>query len=88
MIVPKLIVTHEVDDVARWLAYPKREEVFASVLTNICTFLDASDPHKVAVSADVADMDAYRAVMNSAAGAAAMTYDGVRPETVKVYVQG
>lgn len=83
----KLVVTHVVDDVAHWLASPKRHEVFA-VLTNIVTFFDASDPHKVAVSADVADMATYEAVMKSAAGAAAMKYDGVRPETVKVYVQG
>jgi hypothetical protein len=28
---PKLIATHEVDDVTHWLSSPKREEVFGSV---------------------------------------------------------
>jgi hypothetical protein len=85
---PKLVVTHEVDNVAHWLASPKRQEVFSSVATNICTFVDPSDPLKVALSLDVADMDAFNAVMQSAAGAEAMKYDGVRPQTLKVYLQG
>jgi hypothetical protein len=79
---PKLIATHEVDDVAHWLASSKREEVFASVATNICTFLHPSDPHRVGLTMEVADMSAFESVMQSEAGAAAMKYDGVRPETV------
>ena len=84
---PKLIATHEVADVAHWLASPKREEVFAGVATNITTFVHPSDSHRVAVSMDVADMDAFDAVMKSEAGAAAMKYDGVRPETVVVFIE-
>jgi hypothetical protein len=85
---PKLIATHEVDDVAHWLASPKRAEVFAGVATNITTFVLPGDTHRVAVTFDVADMAAFDAVMKSDAGAAAMKYDGVRPETVVVYTQG
>ena len=85
---PKLVATHEVDNVAHWLASPKREEVFAGIATNITTFVHPNDPNRVAVSMDVADMDAFRAVMESEAGAAAMKYDGVRPETVVVFVEG
>lgn len=85
---PKLIVTHEVDDVAHWLASPKRQEVFAGVATNITTFVLPADPARVALSVEVADMAAFDAVLKSAAGAAAMKYDGVRPETVVVYLEG
>lgn len=85
---PKLIATHEVDDVAHWLASPKRQEVFAGVATNITTFVLPGDANRVALSMDVADMEAFGAVMKSDAGAAAMKYDGVRPETVVVYMQG
>ena len=85
---PKLIATHEVDDVAHWLASPKREEVFAGVATNITTFVLPGDPNRVALSMEVADMDAFDAVMKSEAGAAAMKYDGVRPGTVVVYMKG
>ncbi|MCA8979842.1 MAG: hypothetical protein KDC14_07430 [Planctomycetes bacterium] len=85
---PKLIATHEVEDVAHWLASPKRAEVFAGVAKNITTFVISGDAHRVAVSLDVADMAAFDAVMRSPAGAAAMKYDGVRPETLVVYTQG
>ena len=37
---------------------------------------------------DVADMAAFEAVMHSEAGAAAMAYDGVHPDTLAVYVEG
>ena len=85
---PKLIATHEVDNIAHWLASPKREEVFAGVATNITTFVLPGDPNRVALSMEVADMDAFDAVMKSEAGAAAMKYDGVRPGTVVVYLEG
>jgi hypothetical protein len=84
---PKLIATHEVDDVAHWLASPKRKEVFASVATDIRTFVDPGNPNRVGVSMDVNDMGAFEAVMKSEAGAAAMKYDGVRPETLIVFVE-
>jgi hypothetical protein len=87
-VMPKLIGTHEVDDVAHWLASPKRKEVFGSVATNIQTFVDPTNPNRVALSMDVADMNAFEAVMKSEAGAAAMKYDGVRPETLVVFVEG
>ncbi len=85
-LMPKLIATHEVDDVAHWLSSPKRVEVFGSVAKDICTFVDPSDPHRVGLSMDVADMDAFQAIMTSDAGAEAMKYDGVRPETLVVLV--
>ena len=85
---PKLIATHEVDNVAHWLASPKRDEVFAGVATNITTFVLPGDPNRVALSMEVADMAAFEAVMKSEAGAAAMKYDGVRPKTLVVYLEG
>ena len=85
---PKLIATHEVDNVAHWLASPKREEVFAGVATNINTFVHPGDGNRVAVFMDVSDMAAFDAVIKSEAGADAMKYDGVRQETLLVYMQG
>jgi hypothetical protein len=84
---PTLIATHEVDDVAHWLASPKREEVFGSVALSIRTFVDPQNPNRVGVLAEVTDMDAFQAVMGSEAGAAAMAHDGVRPETLVVLVE-
>jgi len=85
---PKLIATHEVDDVAHWLSSPKREEVFGPVASDISTFVDPNRPNQVGLSMAVADMAAFEAVMQSDAGAAAMAYDGVHPDTLVVYVEG
>ena len=85
---PKLLAIHEVDDVAHWLASPKREEILAGVGTNITTYAPLDGSNLVAVSMDVEDMDALDAVMNSEAGAEAMKYDGVRAETMKMFKEG
>jgi hypothetical protein len=85
---PKMIVTHEVDDVPHWLASPKREEVFSGVAKEITTFVHLGAPNRVALSMEVADMDAFDAVMKSEAGAAAMKHDGVRPDTIDVFLKG
>lgn len=85
---PKLIVTHEVDDVAHWLSSPKRKEVFSGVATNIVTFVLPGNSKRVALSLDVPDMNAFDAVMKSEAGGAAMKYDGVRAGTLVVYTEG
>ncbi len=85
---PKLIATHEVDDVAHWLASPKREEVFASVASDIRTFVDPSRANHVGLSMEVADMDAFQKVIESPEGAEAMKYDGVHADTLAVYVEG
>jgi hypothetical protein len=84
---PKLIATHEVDDVAHWLASPKRAEVLASIASDIRTFVDPTRPNHVGLSMDVADMAAFQAVMESEAGADAMKYDGVQPETLAIFVE-
>ena len=85
---PKLVFTHEVDDVAHWLASPKRDEVFAGVATNIQTYVHPTEPNRVALSMEVADMDALDTLMKSEAAAEAMKYDGVRPDTIMTYIEG
>ena len=85
---PKIITTHEVDDVAHWLTSTKRQEVFAGVAENICTYVSPDDPNSVGLTMDVADMAAFDAVLKSEAGAAAMKHDGVRPDTIVLLVEG
>src|SRR4051794_29470497 len=62
---PKLIATHEVDDVAHWLSSPKRKEVFGSVANDIRTFVDSGRPNQVGLTMDVGDMAAFEAVLQS-----------------------
>jgi len=83
---PKIIITHEVDNVEHWITSTKRQEVFAGIVKNIETFVHPTDPNKVGLTMEVDDMDALGAMLQSDVGAAAMKYDGVRPETVTMYV--
>jgi hypothetical protein len=78
---------HEIDDSAHWLASPKREEVFGPLGITVRTFLDPENPNRAAVLADVPDMAAFQAVMQSQAGADAMAYDGVRADTFVLLVE-
>ena len=78
---------HEIDDSANWLASPKREEIFGPLGITVRTFLDRENPNRAAVLADVPDMAAFQAVMQSQAGADAMADDGVRADTLVLLVE-
>ncbi len=78
---PTIIGYHEIDDSEHWLASPKREELFGPLGITHRTFLDPENPHRAAVLADVPDMAAFQAMMESQEGAEAMAYDGVRADT-------
>jgi hypothetical protein len=85
---PTVIGHHDVKDKDHWLASPKREEIFGPLgVTNIRTFVNPQNPTQVAVLMDVPDMDAVTALMQSEAGAEAMAYDGVLPETLVILVE-
>ena len=82
-----VIVFHEIDDSAHWLASPKREELFAPMGITMRTLLDPTDPNRAAVQAEVPNLDALNALMQSEAVAAAMGFDGVRADTVVVTLE-
>jgi hypothetical protein len=84
---PKVIATHEVDDVAHWLSSPKRAEVFGELASDIVTFVDPQNPKRVGLSMTVPDLDAFQAMLQSQAGAEAMKYDGVHPDTLLVLIE-
>ena len=85
---PTVVAHHDVKDKDHWLASPKREEFFGPLgVTNIRTFVDPTNPSRVAVLMDVADMDAVMAAMETGAAAEAMSYDGVIPESLVILVE-
>ena len=85
---PTIIVHHDVDDPAHWLASPKREELFGTLgITNIRTFTNPVHPTQVALMLDVPDVDALVTALSSDEVAAAMQYDGVHPDTVVLLVE-
>lgn len=71
-----------------WLTSPKRQELFGPLgVTNMRTFVSPQNPNHVAVLMDVPDLDAFQAVMQSQAGADAMSHDGVVPESLVVLIE-
>jgi len=85
---PLVVGYHEVKDSKHWLASPKREEFFAPLgVTGIRTFVDPQNPNRAAVLMDIPDMDAVMAALQTEAGAEAMAYDGVLPETLVILVE-
>jgi hypothetical protein len=82
------VITHEVDDVEHWLSSPKREEVFGPMGVTVGTFRDPEGSNKVALIAEIPDMDAFQEFMQSDAAADAMKHDGVKPETLLVLSEG
>ena len=85
---PTIVVHHDIDDTEHWLASPKREEFFGPLgVTNIRTFTDPNNPTHVALMADVPDLDALMAAMQSDEAVAAMQHDGVHADSLVFLVE-
>ncbi len=78
------LITHEVDDVDAWKASPKREETFGPMGITVRPFADPAGSNRVGLIAEIPDMKAFQAFMQTDAAAAVMKHDGVRPETLLV----
>jgi hypothetical protein len=85
---PTLLAFHEVDDVEHWLSSPKREEVFGPLGITVRTFRDPEGSNRVGLIAEIPDMAEWQELMQSEAGADAMKFDGVRPETLLILTEG
>jgi hypothetical protein len=83
-----LVVFHEVDDVDRWLASPKREELFGPLGMTARTFRDPAGSNRVGLIVEVPNMAAWQEALQTQAAADAMKSDGVRPETILGLVEG
>ena len=83
-----LLVFHEVEDVDRWLASPKREELFGPLGITARTFRDPAGSNRVGLIVEVPDSATWEAALQSEAAAEAMKFDGVRPETILALVEG
>ena len=85
---PTVIAYHDVKDKDVWLASKVREEFFGPLgVTNIRTFVDPTNPTRVGLLMDVADLDAVAAALQTPEAAAAEEHDGVVPETIVILVE-
>ena len=85
---PTVFAHHDVKDTDHWLASPTREEFFGPLgVTNIRTFVDPTNPSRVGVLMDVADMDVVIAALDTPEAAEAEANDGVLTETMVILVE-
>jgi hypothetical protein len=85
---PTVMAYHDIKDLEPWLASTIRAEKFAEIgVTNMRTFVSPDNPTKVGLLADVPDMDALMAALQSPDWGEAMVSDGVLPETVVLLVE-
>ena len=78
------LITHEVDDVDHWWNSPKRAEVFGPLGITLRTFRDPAGSGKVGLIAEIPDLDAFQAFMQTETAAEAVRHDGVRIDTLLV----
>jgi hypothetical protein len=84
---PKVIVAAQVKDSAVWEKnFRTHADVFRIMGVTKPVHYAINPGNDVAVCAEADDLDRFLAGMKSAATAEAMALDGVRPETVKMYV--
>ena len=76
---PTVLIHHDINkDLKHWLSSPARKQGLEPIgVTNIRTFVDPQNPTHVAFTADVADMDAFNAMMQSKTASDGMAHDGV-----------
>ena len=79
------IAFHEVDEVDHWLHSPKRQELVGPMGITGQLFTDTARSNRVAVILEIPDMAAFQELLQSEAGADAMKFDGVRPETMVIF---
>jgi hypothetical protein len=85
---PTVFAHHDVKDKDHWLASPTREEFLGPLgVTNIRTFVDPTNPSRVGVLMDVADMDVVIAALDTPEAAEAEARDGVLTETMVILVE-
>ena len=83
-----LLVVHDVDDVDHWLASPKREEFFGPKGLTVRTFVDPNGSNRVGLIVETPDLATFEKAMQADGAEDAMKYDGVRPDTIQVLVEG
>lgn len=63
---PKLVIAHAVADVGRWLeGKAERAAAIGTAGTNVTDYVAADGSNNIAVTADVHDMEAAQALMES-----------------------
>lgn len=87
-----LVITHDVKDAAHWLAAwqgqdSRRDQFAQNGVSNVRVFQGTEHPNQTALVLDVADMDAFQALLASPEGDAAKTEDGVIDASLRAFTE-
>jgi len=83
----KVIITAEVEDSAKWeTGFRTHVDLFKTMSVSKPILLTANENNEVALCIEPDDLEKYLEVLDSDATAEAMANDGVKRETVKVYI--
>lgn len=83
---PRVIITAEVENLDAWeKGFRSHVDLFRQMGVETMEYATAAG-NRVAVCGDTTDLDAYLRIFNSPATAEAMSHDGVKRETVQMFV--
>ena len=83
----KVVITAEVEDSAKWEAgFRSHADLFREMTIQNQIELTTNDKNEVCICAEPANLEKYLDMLNSEVTAEAMAYDGVKQESVKVYI--
>ena len=86
----KIVITHEVKDVADWTSKPSMDALqgaFAPFATDVVAYTAVDGSNRIAVSADVHDMEGMMAFSSTPEAAANMEMGGVIVSTMVYHVE-
>ena len=84
---PRVVVTSQVEDPVKWeKGFRTHGDLFRSQTVSVPITFGIVEGNQVAVCFEPKNLDTYMKILDSPATAEAMAFDGVKRETVKVYV--
>ena len=83
---PRITITAQVEDSANWEKGFRTHGKLFNNYTSTAIHFTATDENEVAIHWEVSDLDKFLELMESSETAEAMAFDGVKRETVKVFV--
>jgi hypothetical protein len=83
----KVIITAAVEDSAKWEAgFRTHVDLFRTMSVSMPIQFTTNENNEIALCAEPDNLDQYLKILNSPATAEAMAHDGVKQETVKVFI--
>ena len=83
---PRVIITAQVEDSAQWERGFRTHGELLGTMSQSVTHFATTDNNEVVLYSEPEDLDTYMQVLESEETADAMALDGVKRDTVKVFV--